>query len=142
MNLDEMKTKIQSAGERAWYEGDFSGLEQIYAADYLAHRSPFPDARGLESVKQYIADTRLAYSDIQMIYDEWVCAEDAIAYRYHGRMKHTGTSPSLPIPPTGKELTLEGCIIVHVKDGKVIEEWEYSDYLGFMQQLGLVPALA
>ena len=141
MSLEQVRAEIQRAGEKAWYNGDFNGLDQIYAADYAAHRPPFPDAKGLQAVKQYIADTRLAYSEIQMIYDEWICAGDAIAYRYHGRMKHTGTSPSLPIPPTGKELTLEGCVIVHVKDGKVVEEWEYSDYLSFLQQLGIVPPL-
>jgi predicted ester cyclase len=54
---------------------------------------------------------------------------------------YTGTSPSLPIPPTGKDLVLEGCVLVHLQDGLVVEEWEYSDYLGFLQQLGVVPAL-
>lgn len=106
-------------------------------------RSPtmIQDVIGLEAAKQYVAGTRLAYSDTQMIYDEWVAEGDAIAYRYHCSMKHTGTSPSLPVPPTGKELTLHGCLVVHVKEGKVIEEWKHSDYLGFWQQLGIVPPL-
>jgi len=141
MSLEEVKTKIQEAGEEAWHRGNLDALDGVYAADYVSHRPPFPDAIGLEAVKQYVAGTRLAYSDIQMIYDEWVAEGDALAYRYHCSMKHTGTSPSLPIPPTGKELTLHGCLVVHVKDGKVIEEWEYSDYLGFLQQLGIVPPL-
>ena len=141
MSLQELAVKIQRAGEEAWYKGNMDMLDEAYAADYVSHRPPFPDAKGLEAVKQYIADTCLAYTDIQMIYDKWIVGDDAIAYRYHCTMKHTGTSPSLPIPPTGKELTLEGCVIVHVKDGKVVEEWEYSDYLGFLQQLGVVPPL-
>jgi predicted ester cyclase len=141
MSLEELKTKIRHAGEEAWYKGNLDAFDEVYADDYVSHRTPFPDAIGLEAVKQYVADTRLAYSDIQMIYDEWIGEGDAIAYRYHIRMKHTGTSPSLPIPPTGKELTLQGCLVAHVKDGKVIEEWEYSDYLGFLQQLGVVPPL-
>ena len=57
------------------------------------------------------------------------------------RMKHTGVSPSLPIPPTGKDLTLQGCVVVHIREGKVVEEFEYSDYLGYLQQLGVVPPL-
>jgi predicted ester cyclase len=116
-------------------------LKEAYAEDYVSHRPPFPDVEGLEAAKQSIAATRLAYSDIEATYDEWIAEGDAIAYRYTMRMKHTGTSPSLPVPPTGKEVVLEGCIVVHVKDGKVIEEWEYSDYLGFLQQLGVVPPL-
>ncbi len=138
----DLEAKIQRAGEEAWYNGNVSALDEVYAADYVSHRPPFPDANGLEAVKQYLTATRMGYSDIQATYDEWISAGDAIAYRYHIRMKHTGTSPSLPIPPTGKELMLEGCVVVHVKDGKVIEEWEYSDYLGFLQQLGVIPEMA
>ncbi len=116
-------------------------LDAVYAADYVSHKPPFPDTVGLEAVKQSIAATRPAYSDIRGDYTDWVAEGDTIAYRYTMRMKHTGTSPAFPVPPTGKEVTLQGCVVVHVKDGKVIEEWEYSDYLGFLMQLGVVPPL-
>jgi hypothetical protein len=33
---------------------------------------------------------------------------------------------------------LRGCIVVHIADGKIVEEFDYSDYLGFLQQLGVV----
>jgi predicted ester cyclase len=45
----------------------------------------------------------------------------------------------LPIPPTGKELVLKGCYFMHVKDGKVVECFGYSDMLGILQQAGIVP---
>jgi predicted ester cyclase len=141
MSLKELQAKIQWAGQEAWLEGNVDALKEAYAEDYVSHRPPFPDVEGLEAVKQSIAATRLAYSDIEATHDEWIAEGDAIAYRYTMRMKHTGTSPSLPIPPTGKEVVLQGCIVVHVRDGKVTEEWEYSDYLGFLQQLGGVPPL-
>lgn len=141
MSLRELENKIRRAGEEAWYEGNVDALNEAYADDLVSHKPPFPDTNGLEAVKQSIAGTRLAYSDMQTTYHEWIAEGDAIAYRYTMRMKHTGTSPSLPIPPTGKEVVLQGCIVVHVKDGKVIEEWECSDYLGFLQQLGVVPPL-
>ncbi len=141
MSLHEIAAKIQRAGEEAWYQGNVDALDQVYAADYVSHRPPFPDANGLEAVKQYIAGTRQAYSEIQATYEDWTAEEDRISYRYSMRLKHTGQSPTLPIPPTGKELTLQGCVVVRVKDGKVVEEWEYSDYLGFLQQLGVVPPL-
>jgi hypothetical protein len=65
----------------------------------------------------------------------------AYTWRSGSGVGHIRTSPSLPIPPTGKEVVLQGCIVVHGKDGKVVEEWEHSDYLGFLQQLGVVPPL-
>ncbi len=141
MPLEEFKAKIRRAGEEAWLKGNLDGLGEVYAADYIWHRPPFPDAKGLEAVKESIAGTRSGYSDIQIAYEEMICEGNSIAYRYTWRAKHTGQSPSLPIPPTGKEVTLRGCVVVHVVNGKVAEEFEYSDYLGFLQQLGVVPPL-
>lgn len=141
MSLKELEAEIQRTIEEAWYKGNVDALDEVYAPDFVSHRPPFPDINGLEAVKQSIAEFRPGYSDIQASFTDWIAEGDAIAYRYTMRMKHTGVAPSLPIPPTGKEVTLQGCAVVHVKDGKVIEEWEYSDYLGFFQQLGVVPSL-
>jgi predicted ester cyclase len=141
MSIEELKAKIRWASEEAWMKGNLDALGEVYAADCVWHRPPLPDVRGLEASKEYIAGARSGYSDIQFVHEEMVGEGNSIAYRYTWRAKHTGQSPTLPIPPTGKEVTLRGCNIVHVANGKVIEEFEYSDYLGFLQQLGVVPPL-
>jgi predicted ester cyclase len=33
-------------------------------------------------------------------------------------------------------------MIYHWKEDRIIEQWDYTDMLGLMQQLGLVPAAA
>ena len=140
MSNEELKAKLRRAGEEAW-KGNLDALDKVYAADYVYHRPPLPDLEGLEAAKQYIADARVAYSDIQVTYDEMIHEGNTTAYRWTWWAKHTGQSPSLPIPPTGNEVTLKGCTVVHWVDGKVIEEFEYADFLGFLQQLGVVPPL-
>jgi predicted ester cyclase len=139
MSMEELKEKIRLAGLEAWYNGNFEPWEEVYAPDVLSRHPPFPDLHGLDAVKAYVAGAREGYSDIEFEYGEMIAEGDMIAYRYSGRMKHTGTSPSLPVPPTGKELYLEGCVFVRIKEGKIVEEHEFSDYLGFLQQLGLMP---
>ena len=141
MPLEQLKAKIRWAGEEAWLKGNLDALGEVYDADYIFHRPPFPDTKGLEAAKESVAGTRSGYSDIQIAYEEMISEGNSIAYRYTWRGKHTGQSPTLPIPPTGKEVTLTGCVVVHVANGKVIEEFEFSDYLGFLQQLGVVPPL-
>jgi predicted ester cyclase len=34
-----------------------------------------------------------------------------------------------------------GCSVYHFRDGKIVEQWEYGDMLGLLQQLGVIPAL-
>jgi predicted ester cyclase len=128
--------------EQAWYEGNVDAYDVVYTTDYVCHKPPLPDVNGLDTLKEYVTETRLAYSDIKVIWHEWIGEGNSIAYRYTMHLTHTGQSPSLPIPPTGKELTLEGCIVAHCRDDMVCKEYEFSDYLGFMQQLGIVPQLA
>ena len=141
MSLEEMKAKIRWAAEEAWLKGNLDALDEVYAADYVWHRPPFPDTSGIEAAKESIEGMRSAYSDIQFDYEEMVGEDSSIAYRYNMRGKHTGVTPTLPIPPTGKEVTLVGCVVVQIVDGRIVEEFEHSDYLGFLQQLGVIPAL-
>ena len=140
MAMEEMKHKIKWAAEEAWLKGNLDAFDEVYAEDYIWHRPPFPDVSGLAAVKESVAGMREAYTELEFSYDEMIAEGDSIAYRYTFRGRHTGQSPSLP-PPTGKEVTLVGCIVVHVIDGKIVEEFEHSDYLGFLQQLGVVPPL-
>jgi len=42
----------------------------------------------------------------------------------------------IPIPPTGKQVIVTRCTVSHVVKGKVVEDWEYADWLGLLQQLG------
>lgn len=141
MSAEELKARIRRAGEEAWLKGDLEALGEVYAADCTSHRPPFPDVEGLQAIKESMAGTRSGYSDIGITYHEMIAEGETIAYRYTWRAKHTGRSPNLPIPPTGQEVTLKGCVVVHVRDGMVVEEFEYSDYLGFLQQLGVLPSL-
>ena len=104
MSLEALKGKIEWAGKEAWYKGNVDALDEVYAQDMISRRAPFPDIQGLPAVRQFVAAGRQGYSDIQADYEEFIAEGGSIAYRYTMRMKHTGVSPSLPVPPTGKEL--------------------------------------
>lgn len=34
-----------------------------------------------------------------------------------------------------------GCLVVRMEDRKFVEEWQYADFLGMLQQLGVLPPL-
>jgi predicted ester cyclase len=42
------------------------------------------------------------------------------------------------VPPSGKEVTMSAILIHRLANGKMVEDWEWSDNLGFMAQLGIV----
>ena len=141
MSPKELKNKIRWVNEQVWLQGNLDALDEIYSAGCALHSPPLPDVQGLEAMKEHVAGIRSAYSDTQITYAAMIGEGDRIAYRYTWRARHTGQSQTLPIPPTGNEVWMEKCVVVHIEDGKIVEEFEYADYLGFLQQLGVVPPL-
>ena len=58
------------------------------------------------------------------------------------RVSFTGTrrGPFLGIAATGRRVRGEGTVIMRIAGGKTAEEWEMSNLLGLLQQLGAVPS--
>ena len=52
----------------------------------------------------------------------------------------THSAPLGDIPPTGKTVAVPVCNVIRVQDGMIIEERDYFDQLGMLQQLGVAPA--
>ena len=44
------------------------------------------------------------------------------------------------IPATSEQATWTGIDIVRIANGKLVERWGERDFLGMMQQLGVIPA--
>jgi len=46
------------------------------------------------------------------------------------------------IAPTGRQMTINVCTILTVRNDKIVSEREYMDMMTMMQQLGVAPAVA
>ncbi len=51
----------------------------------------------------------------------------------------THTAEFAGIPATNKKITVEGVTIARIVNGKIAEERDYMDDLGFLTQLGVIP---
>ncbi len=110
--------------------------------DVIRHFAPYPDLKGLDAYKKRVEGIRNIYPDHQMTIDEIIVEGNTIAVKFTWQGTHTGVSLIIPsIPPTGKQVKITGCYILHLANGKVVEEWIFEDMLGLQQQLGytLVP---
>ena len=79
-------------------------------------------------------DVNLDIKRIHSVGDNVAIAE------FVGRGTHKGDL--MGIAPTGRQMTLPVCMIIEVRDGKILAEREYMDMLHLMQQLGVAPAPA
>lgn len=107
-------------------------------APNIVLRSASSEIKGQAAVKAYYLALLKAFSNAEFIVDEAFGKDDKVVKRWTFSGTHTGALNG--IKPTNKKIKFSGITIARIADGKVIEETDYSDDLGLMQQLGVVPA--
>jgi predicted ester cyclase len=137
----DFKERFLKAKAEAWYKGNLDALDDVDDPAIVIHQPPTPDMVGREAHKQYIAGTRQAFSDYRQEWADVITEGGIMAARYIAHMKHTGPSPMIPVPPTGKELTVSAAMFFHIKNDRIVEMFVYLDNLSLMQQLGVLPPI-
>ena len=125
-------------------EGDLDACVQLYAEDAVQrmHDGTF---EGLGAIRDRLARDLVAFPDARYVVDSF--AEDG--ERFADEWTFTGTNRGpfrLPdgseIPATGKSVEIKGMELVEVRDGKIVVDNLYYDFMASLVQLGLVPQRA
>jgi len=107
-----------------------------FTRDVVMHANP--DVVGIDSARAMYANYVNGFSNIKFTIVDVFGQGDKLVKHWNFKGKHTGTF--FGIPPTGKEVNVEGATLVKMRGGKIAEEQDFFDNLAFMQQLGLMPA--
>lgn len=126
--------------ERIWAEGlnrgDPSVATRSFASDCVIHITGLPEPlRGIEAWTQFVGGLLAAFPDLHFTIEDQVGSGDRIAFRWHATGTHTG--PLGGVQPTGRSVAVDGLIVDHLLDGRVVERWEQWDQPLMMAQLGL-----
>jgi steroid delta-isomerase-like uncharacterized protein len=107
------------------------------SSSIVYHRPGTPDVTGLMDMRQVVETIKNASTDQHSTIEDLVAEGDKVVCRWSGRLTHQGEI--MGVAPTGKAITITGIVIYRIANGKIQEEWDYSDTLGLMQQLGVGP---
>lgn len=138
MAPEEIKAVITKVYEE-YASGNLDTFYQYVSDDFVFHRTPLPDTVGIEANRKGDDAMLVAFTDNWTTIHEIIVEGNTAVMHYTWQALHTGVTPSLGIPPTGKEVKISGCMLYHWAEDKIVEQWDYSDMLGLLQQLGLVP---
>lgn len=141
MTPDEMKSAILMTNDDTWLRRDLDAAYEHFSEDLMFRRAPFPPVVGKAANRNSDEETLGAYSETRSTIHEVVSEGDTAVAYWTWEGIHTGTSPSLGIPPTGKKVEMSGLSLYRFKDAKIFEVLEFSDVLGMLQQLGVIPSL-
>jgi steroid delta-isomerase-like uncharacterized protein len=139
MTIEEKKSTIRRMNEDSWHKRNLDEVYRLYADEIVFHRPPFPPVKSKQANREGDEGMLSAFTETQSTIHELIVEGDTAIAHWTWKGVHTGTLPTLGIPATGIQVQFSGCSIYHFKDGKITEQWEYGDMLGFLQQLGVIP---
>jgi steroid delta-isomerase-like uncharacterized protein len=117
--------------------GNFEALDAILSPDFVLHDGSAPDVRGVEGARAVVEAYRNGVPDLRVTIEQQFSDGDYVATRWTVHGTHGGEI--MGVPATGRELTLTGITISRCRDGRIVEEWEVSDTMGLLQQVGAFP---
>ena len=140
MSIEENKANVRRFTEEGWNQGNVAAFDELCAPNWVYHDPGFPDVRTLEDYKRFVTEIRSAFPDIHFTIENVVAEGEQVVGRYTTRGTNTGDFVTpMPLPATGKQVTVTGMSIVRFAGGKGVEVWNQTDNLGMFQQLGLIP---
>jgi steroid delta-isomerase-like uncharacterized protein len=138
MSSEDNKALVQRFFEEVFNQKRLDRADAFVAPDYLDHAAVPGQGPGLEGAKQqrwgmYFA----AIPDLHATIEDLVAEGDKVVVRY--TVEGTQQGELLGFPPTGKRFRVSAICIYRMAEGKVAENWEQTENLGLMQQLGVIP---
>jgi predicted ester cyclase len=133
---EENKAAVRGCYETASH-GNFDALDDLVSGDYVLHPE---EVRGVAGLREMVEGHRRALADLTVTIDhqftegEWVATRATVSGRHEGDL--------MGIQPTGREVSFSCLTISRCRDGKIEEEWELSDTVRLLRQLGALPEMA
>jgi predicted ester cyclase len=116
-----------------WTGQNLDVLDEIASPDIIHHGGAFPDAHGVEAVKEGVRSQLAVFPDIKLGIDATITDGDLVVVRWSG----TGTNEGEFIghAPSGEVTDISGINIYRVNCGKIIESWSEINGIGMLRQI-------
>jgi steroid delta-isomerase-like uncharacterized protein len=130
------KAAVRGCFEQA-SRGNFEALHSIVSPDYVLHPE---EVRGADGLAEMVQGYRDALADLSVTIDHQFTEGDYVATRTTIRGRHDGEL--MGTPATGRQVEFSGLTISRCRDGRIEEEWEITDTITLLRQVGVLPEMA
>ncbi len=132
---DENKSETAQtayAVSKAILEGNWEKLDTLLDANFTYTGDGYHFTK--DEYFGFMQDMRAAFSNFEMTLDKTIVEDDFASIRFTSKV--TNTSSFMGSPANQKNLNITGIFQRKVANGKVMQEWQTTDLLGTISQIG------
>jgi steroid delta-isomerase-like uncharacterized protein len=134
MSPADVKAVVLRYIEAVWNGLRPDALDELTTPGFTYHLAGQP-GRDRAAMREFLTASQAAFPDWRVRPVQVVAEGDVVVVRWDGEATHLGSFHGLP--PTGRHVRVSGINIYRVEDGKVAGEWEQTDSIGLLRQLGV-----
>lgn len=135
MTTDPNKTLVRRFYQ-AFEENDLDALKEVCSPGLVAYnlqpQNRDEHLQGIVSWNSIFSQNR--FEILNQLAEGDMVASHVILRCVHSLANFQG------IPPSGKQIEIPAVSLERIRDGKIVERRVYSDRLGMLKQLGLIPS--
>lgn len=135
---DDNKELVRRMEDEIFNKRNLAAIDEFISPDYVLHTAAPGTPADREAVRQAMSMYVGGFPDLRISIDELVAEGDRVV----GVFTFTGTHDGelFGMPATGKRISVRQIAMYRIDDNQVVEEWEVSDQLALMQQIGAIPS--
>jgi steroid delta-isomerase-like uncharacterized protein len=135
---EDNKALLRRWFEEVWNKGRADAIDELFAADGLAHGLAGAEPlRGAAGFQPFFRTFREAFPGMEVVVEEAIAEGDLVAARCTVRAKHEGDA--LGFAATNRPVEFTGMCFTRWRDGQIVEAWNNFDFMAMFQQLGVAP---
>nr|WP_042191428.1 ester cyclase [Kibdelosporangium sp. MJ126-NF4]CEL20078.1 hypothetical protein [Kibdelosporangium sp. MJ126-NF4]CTQ97302.1 hypothetical protein [Kibdelosporangium sp. MJ126-NF4] len=127
---------VRHITENVVNRGNLSIVYDLFASDYVAHKTGMSLPRGPEAFKMSVRQWRDAFPDYQVTIEDVFESGDLVTSRFVAVGTHLG--PLMGIPASEKGFRITGTEVHRVDGGQVAESWLADDIPRLLSDLGIL----
>jgi predicted ester cyclase len=113
-------------------DGRWSDLDQLLHEDFTYTGDGFVFTKN--EYIGFMQDMKAAFSNLQMTFPAVLEEGDMVSIRFISTAVNTGSF--MDAPANKRNLEIHGIFMRKIRNGKVAQEWQTTDLLGVMRQIG------
>lgn len=122
-----------SSEDELWSKGSLAAADELYAPNFICHFIAGTEWKGLKGIKEEVTAHRTAFPDWTEKADDIIAEGNRVVIRFTSTGTQRGEFAG--VAPGGKRVTIHEAAIYKITDGKIVDQWGFSDSQSLMQQL-------
>jgi steroid delta-isomerase-like uncharacterized protein len=138
MSTEQNKAIVRRIYDELLNQENKAIIDEVYADNVIIHDPFMGTASGVDAFKQLLGMFDTAFPHHRVKVEQILAEGDYVSVLHTHTATHTG--PFMNMPPTGKQVTVNGIELFRLKNGQIVEFWRKDDDVSLLMQLGAIPA--